>query len=296
LLPGAHPEGRKSWKELSFTLAAVRAAPQARCPPGVSIIFDTLIINTMILPRDPGYYHRVTCRWDVMNQRQEKSMKKILILAVMGAAASLVISCASAPPAKPPEQPTTPPPAAVPDPQAERDQARSLQQKVDQFKLGTYDQADYQAAGSDLQAGEDAYGKDNAASKKSFLASIDEYNAVLTKGGPLFLADAQKATDASRKAADDLKASVAVKDDYATADAVYQRALSEKNAGDIANASKDFTDAQTQFDAVARTAQQKKDAATAAIKAAQQDQTASQQKANDAQKALSDEGFSASGS
>jgi hypothetical protein len=260
----------------------------------VSIIFDTLIINTMILPPDPGYYHHVTCRWNVMNQRQEKSMKKILILAVMGAAASLVISCASAPPAKPPEQPAPAP--AVPDPQAERDQARSLQQKVDQYKLGTYDQADYQAAGTDLKAGEDAYGKDNAASKKSFLASIDEYNAVLTKGGPLFLADAQKATDASRKAADDLKASVAVKDDYAAADAVYQRALSEKGAGDIASASKDFADAGTQFDAVAKTAQQKKDAATAAIKAAQQDQAASQQKANDAQKTLSDEGFSASGS
>lgn len=222
-------------------------------------------------------------------------MRKILTLAAAAAAVFLVISCASAPPAKPVEEPT-PPPAAVPDPQAERDQALSLQKKVDQYKLGPYAQADYQAAGTSLQAGQDAYGKDNAASKKSFLAAIDGYNAVLTKGGPLFLADAQKTADTSRKAADDLKASVAVKDDYAKADAVYQRALSEKNAGDIENASKDFADAQAQFDAVAKVAQQKKDAAMAAIQAAQQDAAASQKKADDAQKALSDEGFSASGS
>ena len=210
-------------------------------------------------------------------------MRKILTLAAVAAAVSLVMSCASTPPAQP-------------DPAAERDQARSLQQKVDQLNLGPFDQADYEAAGTNLKAGEGSFGKDNAASKKSFLAAIDGYNAVLSTGGPLFLADAQKKTDASRKTADDLKASVAVKDDYSRAEAVYQRALSEKNAGDIANAGKDFADAQSQFDAVAKTAQQKKDAATAALQSAQQDATASEQKASDAQKALTDEGFSASGS
>jgi hypothetical protein len=229
-------------------------------------------------------------------------MKRILIGAFTFSALAFVISCASAPPAKPaPEQPPAQQPApeqpaAVPDPQAERDQARSLQQKVNLYSLATYDQDNYQAAEKDLKAGEDTYGKDNAASKKSFLAAIDEYNAVLTKATPLYLATVQAKTDASKKAADDLKASVAVKDDYAKANAVYQRALSEKNSGDIDNANKDFLDAQTQFDAVAKVAQQKKDTAVQAIQAAQQDATASEQKASDAEKALKDEGFAPSGS
>ncbi len=213
-------------------------------------------------------------------------MKRIITFASILAALSFVISCASAPPAKP----------AVPDPEAERTQARSLQQQVDGFSLATYDPDGYKAASRDLKAGEDAYGKDNAASKTSFLAAIDEYNAVLAKGGPLFLTDVQKKTDASRKAADDLKASVAVKDDYAKADAVYQRALKEKSSGDLENANKDFLDAQAQFDAVAKVAQQKKDTAVQALQAAQQDATASEQKASDAQKALQDEGFAPSGS
>ena len=45
------------------------------------------------------------------------------------------------------------------------------------------------------------------------------------------------------------------------------------------------------FDAVTKTAQAKKDAAEQALQAAQQDQKGSQQKAEDADKALKDEGF-----
>jgi colicin import membrane protein len=235
-------------------------------------------------------------------------MKKIVTFGFLLAALSLVISCASAPPAKPepepqpepqpqPEQPQPQPEQpAVANPDAERDQAESLQQKVDKYGLGNYDKDDYQAAGQALQAGQDAYGKDNAASKKSFLAAVDGYNAVLAKGGPLFLADAQKSADAARKAADDLKASVAVKDDYGKADAVYQRALEEKDAGDIENASKDFADAQAQFTAVAEVAQQKKDAATKAVQEAQQDAATSEQTATDAQNSLVNEGLVPSGS
>jgi hypothetical protein len=94
-----------------------------------------------------------------------------------------------------------------------------------------------------------------------------------------------------KKAADDLKASVAVKDDYARANDVYKWALKEKDAGDIENASKDFTDCRDRFDAVTKVAQQKKNAAVQALQSAQQDRAASQQKAEDADKALKDESF-----
>jgi len=229
-------------------------------------------------------------------------MRKIIYLAAAAGALFLVVSCASTPPQQP--KPETPPPqavkpeqpaAAVPEaPDAELAQAKSLQQRVDALGLGTYDPEDYAAANKDLQAGQDAYGKDNAASKKSLQSAITEYNAVLTKGGASYLAKEQEQTEASKKAADDLKASVAVKDDYAKANEIYTRALQEKDAGDIEGASKDFPQARDDFDAVAKAAQQKKDAAVQALQNAQQDKTAAEQKAADAEKALKDEGFSTS--
>ncbi|MGA2379757.1 MAG: hypothetical protein ABSG85_10670 [Spirochaetia bacterium] len=228
-------------------------------------------------------------------------MRRIIYLGAVVGALFLVISCASTPPQQPKQQ-TPQPQAAQPEqpaaaaPDAELAQAKSLQQRVDALGLGTYDPEDYAAANKDFQAGQDSYGKDNAASKKSLQAAISEYNAVISKGGALYLARLQEQTEASKKAADDLKASVAVKDDYASANGLYKKALQEKDAGDIENASGDFSQSRDDFDAVTKVAQQKKDAAVQALQSAQQDKSASEQKAADAQKALKDEGFSSSGS
>jgi hypothetical protein len=217
-------------------------------------------------------------------------MRRIVPWAALLAALLLAVSCASTPPAKPPETPQPEKPA-VAAPDAELAQAKSLQQKADKYGLGQYDAEDYAAATKDLKAGQDAYGKDNSAAKESLTKAIDEFNSVISKGGALYLAKLQAQTDASKKAADDLKASVAVKDQYAEANDVYQRALKEKDSGDIENAAADLTKARDLFDAVAALAQQKKDNATKALAGAQQTMTASEKKAADAQKTLKDEGF-----
>jgi hypothetical protein len=217
-------------------------------------------------------------------------MRKIVPWAALLAALFLAVSCASAPPAKPPETPQPEKPA-VAAPDAELAQARSLQQKADKYGLKDYDPEDYAAATSDLQAGQDSYNKDNAASKASLTKSIDEFNSVITKGGALYLAKLQADADASKKAADDLKASVAVKDQYAEANDVYQRALKEKSSGDLENAVADFMKARDAFDAVTAVAQQKKDDATKSLADAKESMTTSEQKATDAQKTLKDEGF-----
>jgi len=222
-------------------------------------------------------------------------MRRLLPIAAMAGALFLVMSCASTPqkPAQPPEQPKEQPQAAVPAPDAELAQAKDLKQKVDALGLGDYDPDDYAAANKDLQAGQDAYGKDNAASKKALDSSIKEYNAVMDTGGAQFLAKRQSDAEASKKAADDLKASVAVKDDYAKADDTYQQALKEKDGKDIENAGKDFASAKDQFDAVAATAKQKRDAAQQAMQDAQSGQADSQQKADAAEKPSSFRDFSA---
>ena len=224
-------------------------------------------------------------------------MKRLVPLAAMIGAISLVMSCASTPPQKPTPTPTPTPTAEQPQaaaPDAELAQAKDLKQKVDALGLGDYDPQDYTAANKDFQDGQDAYGKDNAASKKSLDSAIKGYNAVLDTGGGQYLAKRQSDAEASKKAADDLKASVAVKDDYAAANDLYKKALEEKTAKDIENAGKDFASAKDGFDAVAKTAQEKKDAAQQAMQDAQTGQSTSQQKADESEKALKDEGFSVS--
>jgi hypothetical protein len=235
-------------------------------------------------------------------------MKKLTVMAGIAAFALFIASCASTPPQKPAQEPAQPEPAqpeavqpqaaqpeqpAVPAPEAQRTQARALKDKIDGYGLADYDQEDYQAASRDLQAGEDAYGNDNATAKKSLDSAIDGFNAVIAKGGPLLVAAVQDKTETSKQAADALLASVAVKDDYAKANDAYQRGLQEKDSGDLESAGKDFSLAAGLFDAAATAAQQKKDVALHAIGTAQQDLGASEQKAAEAEKSLADEGIAA---
>ena len=96
-------------------------------------------------------------------------MRKVLFPAAAAAALLFIASCASTPPQKPP-QPPEKPVAGAPD--AELSQAKSLQQRVDALGLGDYDPDDYAAANTALKAGQDSYGKDNAASKTSLQSAI----------------------------------------------------------------------------------------------------------------------------
>jgi hypothetical protein len=252
---------------------------------GLSFFFDRRIIDPMIAPAPPPLYVAF--------------MKKIATIASIVAALAFVVSCATTQKAPPPETAPAPAaqpaaqPAAVPDPEAELTKAKALQKRIDDYSLSGYDADDYAAGTKALAAGQETYGKDNASAKQSLQGAITAFNAVLAKGIPLILADAQAKTDASKKAADDLKASVAVKDDYAAAEATYRKALQEKDGGDLENASKDLADAKTAFDAVAATAGQKKEAATQALQSARQGVTQSQQKAADAQQTITADGITA---
>ena len=233
-------------------------------------------------------------------------MRKISLFASLLVVFAFAISCASTPPQNPLPEAAQPeaaqPEAAQPEklavsaPDAELAQAKNLQLKIDTYGLAPYDAENYQTGTRDLKAGEDAFGTDNASSKKSLDSAISAFDAVIAKGAPLLVAQVQEQSEASKKAADDLLAAVAVKEDYAKADAIYQGALQEKSAGDLESAGKDFSEAQKLFDAVAEAAQKKKDVAMQSLQAAQQDLTSSEQKAADAQTLLQEEGIAVSGS
>jgi hypothetical protein len=211
-------------------------------------------------------------------------MRKYFPVVLAVAALLLVVSCASTPP-----EPPVPPPAA------ELAQAKQLKEKADLYNLGSLAQAEYSAAEKDLKAGKDAYGTDNAASKVSLDLAIAGYQSVLDKGGPLYLGTIHDRSAAAKKSADDLKASVAVKDDYAKALAIYDRAVAAKTAGDLEAATKDFEDARVQFEAVAKVATEKRAKALAAGNDYDQALEDSDAKAAEAQAALEAEGLGENG-
>ena len=156
-------------------------------------------------------------------------MMKAIRGAALCAALALVASCASAPqkPVEQPQQPVVQPTPAGALPEAELARAKALKDQVDKYSLGDYDGEDYAAAEKALAAGQDTYGKDNTASKKSLDAAIAGYTAVNAKGGAAYLAKLKEKMDAARADADAAKAPVAVKEDYGKASAVADRAMAE---------------------------------------------------------------------
>jgi hypothetical protein len=207
-------------------------------------------------------------------------MRKALLIVLAGAALLMAASCKS-----------TPPEEAVPLPETELAKAKELKAKADLYKLGPLAQAEYTAAENDLKTGEEAYGKDNAASKASLDKAIAGYQAVIAKAGPLYLGTIHDKATAAKKAADDLKSSVAVKDDYAKAQAVYDRAVAAKTSGDLEAATKDYEEARKMFEAVAKVAAEMRDKALAANADAAKAKADAEAKAAEAQKALDAESF-----
>ena len=207
-------------------------------------------------------------------------MRKAFLIVLAGAALLMAASCKS-----------TPPEEAVPLPETELAKAKELKAKADLYKLGPLAQAEYNAAENDLKAGEGAYGKDNAASKASLDKAIAGYQAVIAKAGPLYLGTLHDKAAAAKAAADDLKSSVAVKDDYAKAKVVYDRAVAAKASGDLEAATKDYEEARKMFEAVTAVAQEKRDKAFAANADAAQALYESAAKAAEAQDALEAEHF-----
>jgi hypothetical protein len=215
-------------------------------------------------------------------------MKKLVRWTVIVVSVALAISCASAPAKAPAKAP-----AGV-APEAELAEAKKLQKLVDTYGLGEYAPQEYAAAVKDLEAGEETYGKDNAASKQSLDKAIAGFNAVIKKGGPQFLAKIRAECEASKKAADDAKAPVAVKDDYAKAKVVYDRA-NKTGIKDIPSAVKDYSEAKGLFDDAAALALEKRRKAQQAMDETDKGLVESGQKATDAEQSLKDEGFGDAG-
>jgi outer membrane protein assembly factor BamD (BamD/ComL family) len=173
-------------------------------------------------------------------------VKKLLMLGIVVTAMIFFASCATAPKKGPePEER-----AASKAPESDYREAKELRAKISQFGLARYAQDDYDKAEESFKTGESLYNKDNEKSQAALKVAIRGYKSVIEKGFPAYLDDKIYVVERIKKEAEDLKAPVAVKDEYKSAKAVYDDALKSKNKGDYENASGLLDEAKDQFQSV----------------------------------------------
>jgi tetratricopeptide (TPR) repeat protein len=173
-------------------------------------------------------------------------VKKILMLGTVIAAMIFVASCATAPKKgtpKPEKQVGT-------SPESEYNQAKELRAKIMKYGLAQFAQDEFDAAEVKFKEGEAAYKSDIELSRDSFEKAILGYEAVIDIGFPAYLDGKIAEVEKIKKAAEDIKAPVAVKDDYKSAKAVYDDALKSKKKGNYEEASGLLDKAKDQFQSV----------------------------------------------
>ena len=116
--------------------------------------------------------------------------------------------------------------------------------------------------------------------------AILRYNLVVQKGKETTVSEVKAKADESKQRSEEIKANVAVKDMYDSAQQLYNDGTSKLAAKDYEAAADDFTNAGTGFDQAYQAAVVKKTAADEAMKAAADATAESQRKAEEAQPLL----------
>jgi tetratricopeptide (TPR) repeat protein len=177
---------------------------------------------------------------------RRSDVKKILMLGIVIAAMIFLASCATAPKKeapKPEKQVGTPP-------EAEYSEAKGLRATIMKYGLSQFAQDEFNTAEIKFKEGETAYKSDVELSRDSFEKAILGYKTVLDIGFPAYLDDKIAEVEKIKKAGEDIKSPVAVKDEYKSAKSVYDDALKSKKKGDYEEASGLLDKAKDQFQSV----------------------------------------------
>ena len=193
-----------------------------------------------------------------------------------------------APVVQPAPQPTPAPAPAVAAPATELAQARQARERVVRFKLDQQSPQDFAAADARLKEGEAQMNRDNAAAKTSIDAAAAGFRKILQDGLPPLTRRSRQDAETVRNNATEIKAQVAMANEYAAAEAVYQKAAAGEAAADHEASIEGFAAAREQFASVYQQTKAKKDRAELALQDARKglaDTEARAKAAEDAQKA-----------
>ena len=154
-------------------------------------------------------------------------MKKYSFLFIALIFCGLMISCASSPEKKDLQGGKK----ASKPPSEEYAEAKLLREKIQDHDLDQFAPEEYENGEKEYEEGEQYYNKNNSKSKKAFEEAKRLYNRVIEKGYPSYAKGLVIEVGEIKDEADDIKASVAMKKEYAEALEAYEQGLKEQEAG-----------------------------------------------------------------
>jgi hypothetical protein len=168
--------------------------------------------------------------------------------------------------------------------------ATELKQSIADKGYAQWDSGNFQVADNKYQAEEGFWASGNEADRASGVDALDEailrYNLVVQKGRETAVSTVKEKTDAEKQRSEDIKANVAVKDQYDAAMGLYNDGAGKLAAKDYEGAADAYSGAGSAFQAAYESAAQKRAAAEAAIKSAGEATAESQRKAEEAEPLL----------
>ena len=164
--------------------------------------------------------------------------------------------------------------------------AGDLRQGIEDKDYAKWDSGNFQLADIKYQAEDGFWASGNVSDRASGTDALDEailrFNLVVQKGREMAVSTVKGKTDDSKQRAEEIKAHVAVKDLYETAQELYNEGSSQIAAKDYEAAADAFERSGTSFDEAYEAAAEKKAAADEAMKAAEEATAESQRKAEEA--------------
>ncbi len=169
--------------------------------------------------------------------------------------------------------------------------AGDLRKGIEDKDYAKWDTGNFQLADNKYQAEDGFWASDKeAADRTTGIDALDEailrFNLVVQKGKETAVSEVKAKTDASKQRSEEIKANVAVKDMYDSAQGLYNDGAGKLAAKDYEAASDDFERAGAGFDAAYQAAAEKRTKAEDAMKAADEATAESQKKAEEAQPLL----------
>ncbi len=146
-----------------------------------------------------------------------------------------------------------------------RTQAAALKTTIEEKDLAAYDSGNYAIANEKYALAESTYAADPEAALDALDEAILRYNLVVQKGFESYAATRKAPADDAKVKADEAKANVAVKEDYAKAQALYDEAAAAMAAGRYEDAASLYDQSSGLFEAATASALEKKATAEAAL-------------------------------
>lgn len=203
----------------------------------------------------------------------QKNRIVIILIGCTAVLALLAAGCASAPETVPEEpvvaeqktETTTKDTKTddTPKPEKEYAQANELRELIVKYGINDHAKSEFETAESEFKKGETAYGKYNDTAKTAFEKAIQGYRFVIEKAFPAV--SRRDKTEEYIKLADGLKASVAMKTEYAAAMTKYDAAVQAQEDAEYEKAGLLFVELETLFKDIYEKTKVKKEKAEAAL-------------------------------